>query len=321
MRFAALVAVAVVPACNYAYAADMVEVVPSFAFGGIVVGETRTTTISVVNAGVEASGNLDLTTGDPRFAIASTTCGSVAPGASCAATVAFTPDALGAVATTLTIADDRGPSTTVDLTGMGIANALAFGGSVLDFYNVVLGSDLSEGMFVSNTSAIEIDALALTVTGDAELTLAPDGTCTATLAPDATCFTRVMFYPSTVGAKTAILRASALHGGSAQIPVTANAVAPQPFQLTPNSHDFGTVQVNQSATTTFQVTNPNPVSLLSHATISGSSSFTIPLGECSDINIVDPCILTVTFAPIAAGVQTAVLTVGGQTATLSGVGG
>ena len=89
-------------------------------FGSVTVGATETRAVTVTNTGTRIL-RLGSVTADGAYAVARGTCGAtVAPGAGCELTVAFTPAGAGATAATLTVASDAG-APTVALTGTGVA--------------------------------------------------------------------------------------------------------------------------------------------------------------------------------------------------------
>lgn len=75
-----------------------------------------------------------------------------------------------------------------------------------------------------------------------------------TLEPGAHCSVWVVFMPGDLAPKQATLNLKMGDGSTAGTPLDATAV-PVQLALTPGAHDFGLTQINQGASTNFQLTN------------------------------------------------------------------
>ena len=142
------------------------------------------------------------TTGD--FSISSTSCsGSIAAGASCAASVVFTPTALGARTGTFTVASSSSanPTLTATLTGTGVADVQA-NVSSLAFGNVDLGSKSApQTLTITNYTNASIALTSLSTSGDYAYT----STCPSNLAGLSTCTVSITFTPTALGTRTGTL--------------------------------------------------------------------------------------------------------------------
>jgi hypothetical protein len=87
-------------------------------FGTVDVGATATRTITVSNLGTRALGGLAATATGAAYSVAASTCGTLAPGASCTVTARFAPTAAGDAAGAVQIAGD-GESASSALHGTG----------------------------------------------------------------------------------------------------------------------------------------------------------------------------------------------------------
>ncbi|MGA8430401.1 MAG: choice-of-anchor D domain-containing protein, partial [Candidatus Sulfotelmatobacter sp.] len=133
----------------------------------------------------------------------SNNCGSsLAAGASCTASVTFTPTTTGARTGSLTITDDANNSPqTVSLTGNGVVQilvspaTLAFGSEALAI------SSASKSVSITNNLATSLSISALAISGDYTQT----NNCGSSLTSGASCTANVTFTPTAIGARTGTL--------------------------------------------------------------------------------------------------------------------
>jgi hypothetical protein len=195
----------------------------------------------------------------------------------CFFTVDFLPQTTeGAETATITASGTGGGTDTKTLTGIA-TGPLVFTPSPAAFSgSVAIGDSTNDGIAVtnltltlSNTSATNDEgpiSIALAGTNKDQFVIAGDACSFATLAKGgaATCKVTLSFVPTTVGAKTATITATAGTGTAVETAaVTVNALAGPDFPLqvngsaTPAAVDFGTiVQTAASPWVTFTVTNP-----------------------------------------------------------------
>lgn len=318
------------------------------AFGDTVVGTTSAAqTFTVTNSGGVAAGSttalasvLSLSSGTnaAEFAIASTTCvTTLAAGAACAVGVIFKPTSAATnKGATLTVSAAPGGMGSASMTGNGLSAAVLTlspaAGASPDFATVVTNTSATQTFVVSNGGQQATSALAVSTTGTDFIILpAGAGDCTGTspLAAGASCTVQVKFAPTTTGAKTSTLSASATTGGGKSLPLTGMAVAPGSLTIAPLSQNFGSLLQNTaSAPSMFTVTNMGGAATTALSTaISGSSDYAITTDGCTTKTLLaaGTCVITVTFTPTSGGQKSGTLTVsavtGGTTASnLTGIG-
>jgi hypothetical protein len=178
------------------------------------------------------------------------------------------------------------------------------------------------GMDQTGTPAVTIDG-----TNAADFTFTTD--CNNPVAATATCKVDVTFAPTAVGARSATLHLTATPGGEATAMLSGTGKMPSgaAFAITPPSFLFNdTPEAMTGNSTTFTVTNNGGAAspTLGSSTIAGamSSSYTITTDGCfaKILQPNDTCMVTVQFKPVAAGMQSSTLSVGGAGAMLNGRG-
>ena len=123
--------------------------------------------------------------------------GPVAPGATCAVSVSFTPLAGGTTTGTLTVTSNASNSPNViTLTGTGLAAAIYVSPLALDFgYQLVGITSASQPVTISNFGDLPLIISSIPTTGD----FAQTNTCAGGVAPLSTCTVNVTFAPSALG--------------------------------------------------------------------------------------------------------------------------
>ena len=198
----------------------------SLTFPATVIGSTATQTVTLTNKG-GANMNITNLTYANRFSVPSENClGTLAGGASCQITVAFTPTASGPATGVLQITDTAtGSPQGVSLSGTGITPAAVS----LNTSSLSFGPQL-----VATTSAAQ--TVTLTNTGSASLSISSIATsqpfaetnnCPASLDGGASCTISVTFTPQASGAVNDAVTISDSAAGS-----------PQTVSLTGNGLDF-----------------------------------------------------------------------------------
>jgi hypothetical protein len=214
-------------------------------------------------------------------------CGSsVAPGASCAIQVTFTPTAPGARTGTLSITDNApGSPQSVSLAGTGIGPAAALSPSSLTFAAQNVGSSsAAQAVTLTNSGTAALSITSITVNGDFGQT----NNCGNSLAAGANCAIQITFTPTTTGARNGTLTISdnapgsphtaSLNGtGSGGAPVINSlsvTAGPVSTAVTITGVGFGATQ--GSSTVTFNGT-------AAQVTAWGASSISakVPLGATS----------------------------------------
>ena len=305
-------------------------------FGSVVIGQTSTATMfTITNTGASTSDQVGVsfqgTTTDYR--IASNTCQTLAPAATCTVGVTFAPTAAGPRNAMLSL-HVSASTTSASLTGTGtLPGNLAVSPSTHAFADVVLGTASTEvdTITITNTGTVASGSLAVQATGSdpGQFTKATD-TCTGqTLAGGATCTLGIKFAPTTAGAKSAGFTVLGTPGGSVTSVVTGTAIAQAQLAVIPTALDFGSVV--QGATSTNATVNVANAGGSATGTITAAlsgtnaSAFAIATSNCTTLAAQAACTLVLRYTPSALGAQTATLTISGTpggtvTSTLTGTG-
>lgn len=278
--------------------------------------------LTVANTGGNASTlTVPVITGD--FAIAANTCATtLAVQTSCSISVTFTPTASGTRIGTLSLISSSG-AVTATLSGRGTSSAT----DTLSPLSLTFGSQ------VLNTASAA-QSVVLTNAGDAALTLVAATTnssefaatngCGATLAGHTSCAISVVFAPSIVGARTAILTVSDQFRAQS-LTLSGTGLAPAGVSLTPTSLAFGEIGVGLSS-------QPQVVTLTNNGGVTLTISSLAPTGDyvlvstnCgTSLSAGSACSATLLFAPTAAGERAGSLvlnsSIGMKSVALSGVG-
>jgi hypothetical protein len=239
---------------------------------------------------------------------ASNNCATLAAGASCTVTVAFTPTALGYRPGTLAIGNSVAPMS-VPLDGFGATPATATPGlSSLTFGPQAGGSgSAGQSIVVNNTGGMPLTVQSIAVsTGFTET-----NTCGAQLESYSNCIITVSFSPTAAGAATGTLTINDSAAGSPQtIALSGTAVAAAPaVTLFPPTLTF--TNQAQGATSPAQAVwlVNSGTAALSLASIAASGDFAqtnaCPTSLAPDAG----CVVSVTFTPTASGARTGALTV------------
>ena len=281
------------------------------------------------------------TTGSSWFSVTANTCTSgLAHNETCTVTVTFTAPGAGDKNGTLHVPSNAtNGEVTADLHGTATvpagpqAHATITNGSPYTFTGVVIGTTGSHTFHVTNDGD---DGSTLTVTG-ATLTGSArfgvdDHPCATPLAKDDVCDITVEFTPTNTDHKSATLTViTDANDPTVDVDGTGVAADVATADLSPGSYDFGNVDVGDSQSHLFVLTNTGTAQLASiSVSISGSVKFTL------DTAATDPCGSTlaagascnikVVFAPTATGDRNATLKVasnasnGLQTTDLAGTG-
>jgi hypothetical protein len=191
--------------------APVAQVSPaSLSFGAQATGTTSTAkTVTVSNtgtAGLDVSGVTITGANQLDFPVAST-CGTVAPGATCTISVSFRPTITGAETATLNIAHNAaGSPSAVALGGTGAVNAVLSVATTLDFSAQRINTSTTKALMVSNTgTATLVFAAAPISTSGAPFINPSMGSCGASLAPGKKCSISVTFRPTVIQAYTGTL--------------------------------------------------------------------------------------------------------------------
>ena len=201
-----------------------------------------------------------------------------------------------------------GSTSTVALTGIGLAPTAAVTPASLAFGSVTTGT-VSGGqtITVNNTGNAPLAVTSVTLTGVnvAMFTTTPTG-C-ASVAAGASCTIAVTFVPSSAGAKTATVgithNSNNAPGTLTNVSLTGTGVAPtSPTVAMPATLAFGAQRINANRTVTLTVTNQGPGALVITSVNTSGAPFTATRGNCpASLAAGRNCKLNVTFRPTVAG--------------------
>ncbi|MBI4934230.1 MAG: choice-of-anchor D domain-containing protein [Actinobacteria bacterium] len=305
------------------------------AFTAIVGTTSAAQVVTVTNDGDALLNVSSATVGgtDPtQFTIPSNGCTVVAPGASCAITVAFRPTTAGAKAAQLVIAHDAGADSVVALAGTGTAPiaSITAPAALTTFTAAVGGTSTSVNVTVTNTGTANLQVNGATLGGTNPTNFAITNNCTVAIAPAGSCTIAVVFRPLTTGPKSAQLTISHNAGANSVVALAGTTLAgppaPAPVMVLPATTDFGTRRVGTTRTQAVRITNQGP-GVLTIGTPTATGRFTVNRGTCgATLAVGRSCKLNVTFAPNAVGPTSGTLTVPSnavgnpRTAGLTGTG-
>lgn len=261
-------------------------------------------------------------------------CGlALAPSASCAITVTFTPAAAGARSAALTIVDDAaGSPRTIALSGTGAGSPVAgLSPASLTFSTQsVATTSAAQAVILTNSGNLALTLTGITFTGTNSTDFAQTNSCGTSLAAGANCSISVTFTPTSSGARSATLTVTDNATGSPHtVAVTGTGIAPA-ATLSPTSLAMGSVSVGTtSAAKTITLTNGGtaPLTLTSIAIAGTNSTDFAQTNNCgSSLATAASCTISVTFTPTASGARSATVSVtdnaagSPQTVTLTGTG-
>jgi hypothetical protein len=229
----------------------------------------------------------------------------------CTITVTFSPQTAGNKSGTLQI-QDTGVSSPETVSLSGTATAPSVQAPNLDFGDVLLGKSASKVLTVTNNGSAPLDIASngLTVSaGASNYSLSADHCSGQTLTAGNSCSATVNFHPVLSGAHPGDISISDNAPGSPQDVKLAGNGLSKFVNITPTSHDYGSMTVGRLGTShTFTLKNLNSSSLTIGAaplTLVGANpgSFAITADHCQSQTIAPShtCTFTVRFTPGAGG--------------------
>lgn len=296
------------------------------AFGTVPTSTTATLSVTLTNTG---TASLTFTapsisgTNAPEFVINSTTCStSLAAGSNCAYVIAFTPTAASLRSANLTLADNAaGSPHQVPLNGTGGAPAITISPTSLSFGVVIPGTTTSAQTVTltsTGTSALMFTApFTFTGTDFSFGPIVPPSNCSTgtPLNPGQSCTFGVKFIPSAVGARSGTVSLPTNVTGSPQTIALSGTGGAAVAGLSPSSASCGSQQVGTSVTCqAFTLTNTGNINLTG-LTISFTGANAASYSQsntCPANQTLAPsasCTITLFFKPVAAGTQTANLSI------------
>jgi hypothetical protein len=252
----------------------------SLTFASTVVGQSSATqSVTLTNTGNATLTLSNYTVADTRDFMATSTCGtSLTAGASCAVTIAFTPQSATMLTSTITLTDNAANSPqTVTLSGMGTAVPAPVAGlsaSQLTFTANLPALPATQMVTLSNTGNATLTGIAITIGGGSTSSAFSDTTtCATTLTAGSTCSISVSFAPTLFGSYSGTLSVSDNASGSPQtVSLSGTAYAAQ-VTLSSSSVSFPTTTVGStSSASSITLTNSGNATLnIASITLGGAN--------------------------------------------------
>ncbi len=248
------------------------------------------------------------------------TCGTfpatIAIGASCTASVTFTPAASGPRSASLNVAAAAPAlSQSIPMSGTGTISGASLTPASAVFANQLVNtSSVAQRLTLLNTGLAPLTITSIAITGTNSTDFSQTNACGTSLAAGANCVINVTFTPSARGSRTATVVVT----DNAPVPtqsVSLSGVGIAPVAAVfPPTIPFG-VQViaTTSAPQTLVVSNSGDVALaISNISIGGAnaSEFAFSPGTCAlPVAALNVCSFTVSFTPAVSGPRTATVSI------------
>jgi hypothetical protein len=278
-------------------------------------GSNAVRAFTIRNNGMVATSMLAATVTATEFAITSNTCQGtmVAPMATCAVSVTFSPTSTGMKSAILRVTGTGGETVAANLRGLGAATGFTITPMTVDFASIGIGNSADRMVTVtnigSNTSAVPMATL-----GGANLnqfTVATNN-CTAALQAAGTCTILLRFTPTTAGDKSATLTVTGNAGESATANLGGSGLIGAITFMGPMA--FPVTLVGQTSTATYIVANSGMVDTGAVTITYGgpnAAEFTTMGNNCTTLAPAVQCTVTVLFTPTSGGDKNASLVVTG----------
>ena len=311
----------------------------SFDFGGVLVGNDAFASFSLANTG-DAITTLTLTApmlaagSDAEFSITGGDCTAgtelIGAGAACTVEITFAPTSLsGPFTGTLEVGSDAN-AVTAALSGNALPPAeLAIDSANFDFAGVVVGETANTNFVLSNSGDVSssLSLTAISTTGTDFSVIGGDCVAgTTTLSGGDSCSVEVQFAPTAEGAASGSLDVTS-DAGDVNATLSGEGLPAAGLQITPESFDYGSVLITESATRSFSLSNTGDavttVTLTAPMLATASAAeFSITGGDCAAgtalIGGGADCTVEVTFDPISVAASlTGTLEVGSDVNNVS----
>jgi hypothetical protein len=305
---------------------------PSVVFPSTAVGQQSSPEIVTLSNDGDLPLNGISAASSGAFRSSDTCAGSLGAHASCAITVVFAPDVVGAASGTLTVVDAI-RSQTVTLSGTGLEPpALKVSSSQITFAPEAVGQTSTPvSSTISNTGGGSVSNLGFQISGPAASSFSwSAGTCGTNLGSGVSCTVQLSFSPKQAGQLTATLVVSSSTPGISPLQVALSGVGQgsSGISISPDRLSFVQTQLGQSTAVQFATISNNSNLTASGLTIATSNSFSLTQSNCgSSLAPGASCSTGVIFTPTANGVVNGTLAVSSVTfaepasAVLVGIGG
>jgi hypothetical protein len=315
----------------------------SLTFASTVVGSSPAAqTVTLTNSGTASMtiSGVSITGSNASSFSETNNCGTtLAVNASCTATVTFKPAATGALAASVSFADNAANSPqTVSLSGTGAAPvtiAATVSPTSLTFPSTAIGAaSASQTVTLTNTGTGPLTFTSSpTITGTYGPLFHGASSCggNATLAVGASCLTTFTFDPTAAGTFTATLSFNDNAPNSPQTLILTGTGAGIPVvSLSPTSLSFASTYIGSTSAAqvvTLKNTGTGPLAISSVSFTGTSAAVYAQTNTCgTSLAVSGSCTISVTFNPTAVGATSASLSIAdnaattAQTVTLTGTG-
>jgi hypothetical protein len=311
-------------------------------FGSVGVNSSSALTETVTNTGSVplTITRIALTGSNTKYYKESDNCprspSTLAAGATCVATVTFTPTVTGALNSTLTITDNVSTgSSAMNLNGSGKYPTLSFTPNALSFADVGVNSSSTMTDTVTNTGLVPLTISKLALTGSNTKYYKESDNCPrspSSLAAGSTCVATVTFTPTVSGGLDSTLTITDNTSAGSNTLSLKGTGKYSTVTFLPPSLAFGSVALNTTVSLPDTITNTGLVPLtISKIAITGSNAqYYTESDNCprspSTLAAGSTCIATVTFTPTVSGALNSTLTItdntssGSSTLSLTGKG-
>lgn len=302
--------------------AQLVIEPPSRTFGSVATGTTSPPlSFTITNVGGQASSAPAVTlagTNAGEFSLAGSTCTiALAPGDTCTVAVAFAPTATGNAAAELQIAATTGGTVTSSLAGTGVApGGLLFLPAAVPFAPLAVGETTTQTLSLVNTGTTTTTTAIDLAVDDAAFTITAN-TCTI-LAPGTSCAVTVRLAPTSIGARTGTLTATAGTGGTATAALLAT-VRPRLELVAINGgpvtspYDFGEAIIETTTLHDARITVRNNTASTQPFVVTSmfDGQFSVFSNSCDTTDMIAAgglCTVGVRFAPTTTGAKAGSIT-------------
>ncbi len=309
--------------------ADLTVSPTAIAFGSVAVGSTATQAVKLTNTGNGSASISKMAFSGTGVSISGLTAPmTLNAGQTANFTVTYKPVSAGTLGGTVSITSNASdPSVVVDLSAIATSSTLGAAPSKVSFGNVVVGSDTTQKVQLTNigTSQISISSIVSSVAS-----VAVSGITTpVSLAPGSNTAFTASYKPTAAATLSGQITVTSTAVGSPTMLTFSGTAAAASVQLTPGatSLSFGNVTVGSSGTNQLKVTSTgNANASISSVTISGTG---FVLASSAGSVILDPNqsqTYAINFDPKATGNLTGTLTINSNAANspmkiaLSGTG-
>jgi hypothetical protein len=297
---------------------------PGTTSGALSIVATNLGTSTITFGGMSVNG--------PDFGVSSTSCNSLAAGATCKINIVFHPTKSGSFSEVLTVNDsDNSSPQLVQL--VGSSGALEFSSTSLNLGTVTVGTQgtTPASLTLTNTGSSAISLNSYTFS-QPDYFLDPSSTCGSSLAGSSNCVLEIDFKPTTTGTRSGTL---VVTDSDTSSPTTINLTgvgqaASNHLVLSATSFNLGTVTVGTigSSKATLTLTNNGTMAISFNSLVySDPEYFEDASSTCgSSLAASTSCIIYTDFKPTTTGTRPATLTItdsdpsSPSTITLTGVG-